>query len=137
MSAPGPRPTAPGRGSEFKPWNAHPVRVRIPTPAVTSTLRTEPRAIMAPGFPRAAASDPHSPASEVPAIPNLSRGHSLWRSWAVAGVSPLRGSAAGAAVAADLVDHPAVPCRPILQAVSPAALALALRRPAQGEARCR
>ena len=25
MSAPGPRPTAPGSGSEFRPWNAHPV----------------------------------------------------------------------------------------------------------------
>src|SRR5271163_2129185 len=42
MLAPGPRPTAPGSGSEFRPWNAHPVDVNTTQQPTANTRRAKP-----------------------------------------------------------------------------------------------
>src|ERR1700759_1140740 len=42
MLAPGPRPTAPGSGSEFRPWNAHPVAVNTTQQPMVNTRRAKP-----------------------------------------------------------------------------------------------
>src|ERR1700761_2250262 len=56
MSASGPRPTAPGSGSEFRPWNAQPVPISITQHPMASTRRRAIRALTAGPRPAAAAS---------------------------------------------------------------------------------
>src|ERR1700744_6308723 len=41
MLAPGPRPTAPGSGSEFSPWNAQPVDVNTTQQPTAKTRRAK------------------------------------------------------------------------------------------------
>src|SRR5579875_683440 len=53
--AAGPRPTAPGSGSEFRPWNAHPVAVSTTHDPITSSRRAVPKTVMTLAFPRGAA----------------------------------------------------------------------------------
>src|ERR1700739_836895 len=46
MSAPAPRPTAPGNGNEFRPWKAHPVTVNMAHDAMANAPRAAPRAVI-------------------------------------------------------------------------------------------
>src|ERR1700734_1547187 len=111
MLAPGPRPTAPGRGREFRPWNAHPVAVNTTQPPTANTRRAAMRAIIVVAHLLAAACPTRPRPAVAVAPPSESR-------VGAAAASPRPVSAPAAPPPAVPPDHPAGRCRPTPQAGS-------------------
>src|ERR1700758_1575495 len=109
MLAPGPRPTAPGSGSEFRPWNAHPVAVNTTQQPMADTRRAATRAIIAAALRLAAACPTRS--APVVVVASVSTA-------GAAAASPHPVSAPAAPPPAVPRDHPADRYRPTPRAGS-------------------
>src|SRR5208283_3737870 len=147
MLAPGPRPTAPGSGSEFRPWNAHPVAVITTQQPMANTRRAKPDG---PAPPRA--ERPHRRRADTraiiavalrPATASLTRWApgavvvaSVWTAGAAA-ASPRPVSPRVAPPPAAPRDHRADRCRPTPRAGSRVARVSGPRRRVPGAVRCR
>src|ERR1700744_1464238 len=145
MLAPGPRPTAPGSGSEFSPWNAQPVDVNTTQQPTAKTRRAK---LDGPAPPRA--ERPHRRRAATRAIIVVARlpatafptrsalaGVASVSTVAGAAASPRPVSAPGAPPPAAPPDHQAGRCKPIPRAGSRVVRVSGLRRRAPGAVRCR
>src|SRR5689334_3176654 len=97
MLASPPRPTAPGKGSELRPWKAHPLLVSTTQQPMASTRRNVIRAVTA-----------------VPLPPEAAVAGALVSTAVAAAASqrPVSGAAAPRAPGRSESDHPVAPCTP-------------------------
>src|SRR6185437_1299787 len=108
MLAPGPRPTAPGSGSEFRPWNAHPVVINITQQPTVNTRLATTRAIIVVALRLAAACPTQTARVVVVVVASVS-------TVAAAAASPRPVSAPAAPPPAVPPDRRAGRCRPTLR----------------------
>src|SRR5689334_2656906 len=102
MLAPGPRPTAPGSGSEFRPWNAQPVAVNTTQQPMANTRRDATRAIIVVAL---------RPATACPTRWVVAAVAPVWTAGAAAALPHQVSARAGRPPAARR-GHPAGRCRP-------------------------